>query len=145
LSFVVALEVFLMLRPSSFLLSSLGLGLFAAVAQAQPPFTADQAASGKKQYTALCESCHGDNLDGGVGGGPPLQGDYFFGNWGDMPISALAEYIKVAMPADTPGSLGSNAVAQIVAYMLEYNGFQPGDTPLPSAASDLESHILTRP
>lgn len=117
----------------------------AGSAHAQPQFTSEQAKAGFSQYVSKCDSCHGDKLDGGVGGGPPLQGDYFFQLWGDQPVANVFDYIKTAMPADTPGSLSGSTTAQILAYILEFNGLTAGDQPLPSSAAELQDIILEQP
>lgn len=134
-----------MAHSKSILAAAALVALTAGVAYAQPTFTSEQAAAGFKKYVDQCDSCHGDRLDGGVGGGPPLQGDYFFNLWGDQPISSVFEYIKTAMPADTPNSLSSSSVAQILAYILAFNGLEPGDVPLPTTLLELDEIILEHP
>ncbi len=57
---------------------------FADIAYAAGPdasgisYSADQAQRGKAVFGERCVSCHGEDMTGGVGGGPPLTGDYFF-------------------------------------------------------------------
>lgn len=108
-------------------------------------YTEEQAETGFGTYTRYCEACHGDALVGGVGGGPPLAGDYFYSLWGDLPLDALFEYIKLTMPQDQPGILSNTQVANTMAYILQFNGFPAGSEPLPSDSTELQSIILTRP
>jgi len=114
-------------------------------AWAQVPFTQEQADQGKTLYTAQCESCHGDALVGGVGGGPPLTGSYFLDHWADQPVSGVFGYIKEFMPADTPGSLTSTQTANIIAYILQFGGAAPGSEPLSNDPAVLDAITLERP
>ena len=77
-------------------------------------YSADQAQQGREVFGQRCVSCHGDDMTGGVGGGPPLTGDYFFGLWGEQPLSTVYSFIKSAMPEDNPGSLSNSQVTQVL-------------------------------
>jgi mono/diheme cytochrome c family protein len=94
-------------------------------------FTAEQAAQGKALYEAKCVTCHGAELMGAEMA-PPLAGAVFLGNWAGQSVGDLATRIHTTMPANDPGSLNNAEVAQAVAYILSFNQFPAGATPLPS-------------
>ena len=107
---------------------------FAGPARAAPRslFTADQAQQGEADYQHSCRACHGEHLDDGDFGGPPLKGAYFRSHWGSGNVAALFGYMKTLMPPDDPGSLDDDSYANILAYILRYNGYAPGLAPLPT-------------
>ena len=108
-------------------------------------YTEEQAASGELAYLQNCEACHGDNLNGGVGGGPPLAGEVFFEHWTGVPLDGLFVYVKELMPQDNPNSLSNQTVSNILAFILQYNGFPAGSTALSRNPNDLMEMIIERP
>ena len=48
------------------------------------------------------------------------------------------------MPPSSPGSLGNQINAQILAYLFQVNGFRPGDKDLPSDSKELASMTIPR-
>jgi mono/diheme cytochrome c family protein len=83
-------------------------------------------------YEQSCSACHGEHLDDGDFGGPPLRGSYFRSHWGTSNVGALFSIIKNLMPTDAPGSLTDSTYADILAYVLQYNGYKPGALELPT-------------
>jgi PQQ-dependent dehydrogenase (s-GDH family) len=105
-------------------------------------FTAQQAIRGKRAYDAHCTSCHGPDLTN-ANYGPPLAGPYFDRKW--LGVPALELFAKTsAMPPSRPGSLGAQTYADLVAYILEVNGFSAGDTELPTGETVLARMAITR-
>jgi mono/diheme cytochrome c family protein len=104
----------------------------ASVQGAPSLFTAEQAAQGEASYDHNCLACHGEHLDDGDFGGPPLRGSYFQMHWGGGDVAALFSFTKTAMPPDNPGSLTDEDYADILAYILQYNGYKPGASELPT-------------
>jgi len=108
-------------------------------AQAQAPaerptaliFTSSQAAQGKSEYAQHCANCHGSNLDDGEFG-TPLKGSAFIGRWGGKSAGELFTYIQESMPPANPNQLDPEANAQILAYIFQVNGVQPGSRELPT-------------
>jgi mono/diheme cytochrome c family protein len=94
--------------------------------------TAAQAARGKGIYLRRCVDCHGSTLDNGEFGGAPLNGSYFKAHWEGGPIASLIAYVKARMPPDGPGSLSDEAYIDVVAYLLDVNGYPRGDMELPA-------------
>jgi mono/diheme cytochrome c family protein len=94
-------------------------------------FTADQAAQGKTVFENKCLTCHGAELNGGEMA-PPLSGAMFLSNWTGQSLGDLFSRIHTTMPQNDPGSLNNAEVAQVMAYILSFNQFPAGTTPLPS-------------
>lgn len=87
------------------------------------------ALQGKLIFEARCQACHGLNGEGTIAnttlaGGtmrpetPPVKtvGSYW------PHATTLFDYIRRAMPADSPKSLSNTEVYQVVAYVLYLNG-----------------------
>ena len=91
-------------------------------------YTAEQAARGKDHYELDCAPCHGPYLKGGEG--PSLTGQGFLRNWLEDNVNNLFTRVHERMPADAPGSLSPQVSADILSYLLQRNGFPPGDTEL---------------
>jgi alcohol dehydrogenase (cytochrome c) len=125
-------------------------GISAGAARAQQfnsrsiaTFTAAQAAAGKAAYAKSCASCHGQNLNGSEFAGA-LSGLTFSQNWGAKTAAELFTYINTKMPPAQPGSLGDETNVQIVAYLLQANGTQPGDKDMPTDAKALDLMTIPR-
>jgi PQQ-dependent dehydrogenase (s-GDH family) len=100
-------------------------------AGASPVFTAAQAERGRRAYDSNCAVCHGNTLTNGTFG-TPLAGLYFRNSWFGRTVRALYDHSRT-MPPDSPGLLPPETYADIVSYILEVNGFDPGDTELPAS------------
>ena len=98
-----------------------------AVAPAQAGgFTADQASAGETAFQTNCAQCHGRQLEGPDA--PALVGQDVMQNWATA--GGLFDFIHVAMPPSAPGQLGDETYLNIIAYIMKFNGAEPGDTPL---------------
>jgi S-disulfanyl-L-cysteine oxidoreductase SoxD len=91
-------------------------------------FTAEQAEAGEQSYNSQCAQCHGRQLEGPDA--PGLVGQDVMGNWDTA--GGLFDFISVAMPPSAPGQLGEETYVNIIAYIMEFNGAVPDDTPLTS-------------
>lgn len=100
-----------------------------------PQFTAQQVAEGKTAYDSYCAVCHGSTLTNGTFG-TPLAGEYFQNQWHGRTVAAFYEKSKT-MPPAAPASLPDRSYANIVAYMLEVNGFQASGAALPAGGDGL--------
>ena len=112
----------------------------AAAAGVSPMFTAAQAAAGKIAYNSNCAVCHGNALTNGTMG-TPLAGEYFSNNWGGKTVKAFFDKAKT-MPPSAQNSLPAGTYASIVAYILEFNGFNAGDKPMPGGGEELSGMVL---
>ena len=109
-------------------------------------FTAAQADRGLARYTRYCVECHGDTLTGGLIGGPPLRGLAFEAKYlNGAPASVLFGFTSSVMPPDDPGRLGAAVYADLVAYILQQNGFTPGAADLPTNLEALGAMIMVKP
>src|SRR6185503_166279 len=100
--------------------------LLAGQQPAGGPYTAEQATAGKAAYEASCAACHGSDLMGA----PPLAGGGVIGGWRTRTPRDMYGLIRTTMPADNTGGLSEPTYANIVAYILQYNGVAAGTTPL---------------
>jgi S-disulfanyl-L-cysteine oxidoreductase SoxD len=115
--------------------------LLAATAYAQQTasvwdgvYTPQQSDRGKALYTMQCSSCHGTALEG-TGQAPPLAGPDFKGDWNGQTADDLFEKMQTSMPADQPGKLSRAQNADILAFLLNSNGFPAGQTELSTDAA----------
>ena len=132
----------------------LGAAQTAASAKAQdarkPPtsvrdgiYTDAQAARGKVLYKDECAICHGEDLKGDeVAPVPALLDKPFLSRWENRPLSDLWDRISVSMPQDSPGHLSQEAYRDIVAYLLQSNGFPAGREEFPSDRDVLKGIAL---
>src|SRR5947207_2870224 len=91
-------------------------------------YTPDQANSGRARYAATCATCHGPNLQGGAG--PALAGASFAAKWRNHPLRDLYSVAHDQMPLNAPGTLAAKTSFEILAYILSFNGFHAGTTPV---------------
>ena len=91
-------------------------------------YSQEQSKRGRASYDGKCASCH----DGGTMG-PELWGDAFLTQWENKDVGGFFTRIQTTMPEDAPGSLGEKEVLDIIAYVIQTNGFPAGDKELESA------------
>lgn len=110
-------------------------------------YTSEQAERGKALYAQYCATCHMPDLAGRIDptanprGFPPgltapaLRGREFIANWANLSLGDLFERNRVSMPQDNPGSLSRRQNADVLAFMLQQNGYAIGPDELPMDAS----------
>jgi hypothetical protein len=103
----------------------------------QGVYTPGQADRGKTSYNSSCLRCHGDKLQGNTA--PALSGDRFFTTWGNEPIASLFAKIRDTMPPNFGTSIDDQTKLDIVAYILQTNGFPTGTGELTQNGNDLAS------
>jgi mono/diheme cytochrome c family protein len=101
-------------------------------------FSADQALRGKSGYDGVCARCHGVPLTGSQGNGPTLKGPAFLAHWDKDTLGSLYTKIRDTMPQGSPGTLTDDVKLQILAYVLQQNGFPAGQSDLPGDVGALE-------
>jgi len=103
-------------------------------------YQAAQAKRGKALYAAKCAVCHGKELTGG--GAPALAGTQFFTRDMNNKLGDVFRYMAHEMPAGQPGSLTHDQYADLMAFILQTNGFPTGDAPLSYDAALQSSEII---
>src|SRR5579871_1920018 len=89
-------------------------------------YTDAQAKRGEAAYGMNCAKCHeGADVDG-----PPLNGDPFIDRWREDRLSTLFAFIRTNMPRDTPGKLPEADYRDILAFLLQANGYPAGGSDL---------------
>jgi cytochrome c len=111
-------------------------------------FSAAQAEAGADAYVRqTCVRCHGDTLRGVVdvraedtngGDGPSLRSANFHNHFFRGSIAELFTYIQDRMPPTARGTLPDETVLDIIAFILDANGFAPGE-PLPADRAALQA------
>jgi alcohol dehydrogenase (cytochrome c) len=106
----------------------------------KPPliFTGAQSDAGQSLYVEHCASCHGQNLDDGPFA-PPLKGIDFRQKWDAPSVEPLFTFTSTKMPSARPGTLGEEAYAQLLAFILHENGARPGTKELPANPEALKA------
>lgn len=109
-------------------------------------FSARQVDRGRRVYLRSCEHCHGASLEGNdTSEIPALVYEPFFRQWNGRTVGELFEHLSRSMPADDRGSLTPRAYADVVALILEANGFPAGESDLPEKPEELAAITIERP
>jgi S-disulfanyl-L-cysteine oxidoreductase SoxD len=99
-------------------------------------FTTAQADRGKENYlSGRCGGCHKLDLSGDRG--PALKGEDFIAHWENGSVNTLFDKIRETMPQNSPNDVTEDAKADIVAYLLQSNGFPTGKIELRADAESL--------
>jgi quinoprotein glucose dehydrogenase len=108
-------------------------------------YATSQAAQGNVTYRAQCIVCHGPDLKGTEGGGPPLVGEAFMSRWAGKSLQELFVLMRKTMPTTNPAGLSDPEYAALLSSILQANGLPAGVQPLPADATALASVMLQRP
>ena len=115
------------------LLASAWPGLARAVdtsSTATPPalYTDTQAKIGFAKFIGNCAMCHGTHLEGRSG--PSLKGPNWANEKANYTVGEVFTVVSQQMPATGPGTLANDDYVQIMAYLLQQNGYPAGAKPL---------------
>lgn len=99
-------------------------------------FTSSQASRGEQTFGEVCAGCHETS---------EFTGGRFRLSWVDRTAGDLFETISTLMPEVDPGSLSPNEYASLVAYLLELNGYPPGELDLPTDVAALKKIEIVDP
>jgi mono/diheme cytochrome c family protein len=110
-------------------------------------YTYAQADRGHALYDRYCLACHGRYLEGIAQlpsepvwlRKPPLSGGEFRANWNQMSLGDLLERQRISMPQNAPGTLNRQQNADLVAYVLQQNGYPSGVEEIPPERLWLDS------
>lgn len=102
----------------------------APAAEASVPalFTDAQAEAGKTKFMQNCAQCHGPTLTGRSG--PALKGVHFASPTAGFHVGDIFTIVSQNMPATAPGSLEHDDYVQIMAFLLQQNGYPAGSSKL---------------
>jgi S-disulfanyl-L-cysteine oxidoreductase SoxD len=92
-------------------------------------YSAAQAERGKVPFTGVCRRCHADTLEGSRRG-PALKGESFMVDWEAQDLRRLLDKIRDTMPPDSPSSLDDSEYLDVMTYILQANGYPPGQKEL---------------
>ena len=104
-------------------------------------YTDGQARRGEASYLQECSNCHGRGLEG-ADMTPALTGLTFTANWDGLTLGDLFERIRITMPANNPGSVPRQQIADTLAYLLSFNKFPAGETELPREVQALKQILF---
>ena len=99
-------------------------------------FTSAQAARGKTIFATACADCHGADLS--TPNRPPLKGEPFLNHWVEGGLDALFTRVQ-SMP--NRENLGESGHTDVLAFLLEANGFPSGTRELNGAAKIGRAHV----
>jgi mono/diheme cytochrome c family protein len=117
-------------------------------------YTTPQAQRGEPLYRTYCADCHGPDLLGRTDvpppppprsgafirfDTPPLTGETFISNWTDLSLGDIFERNRISMPQNAPGSLSRQQNADILAYILQQNGYSAGAGELETTKEALDT------
>ncbi len=105
-------------------------------------YSGAQAQRGAPAYAEACSSCHADDLRGNSNA-PSLVGASFLFLWEDRSLNELFTVIRTEMPTNAPNSLPTTTYVDILAFVLEANGFPAGAAELGPDPQFLESIAIT--
>ena len=113
--------------------------------QAKPPaagvYSEAQAKRGETLYAENCSPCHLTDLSGGELS-PSLKGPAFSSKWNAKGVAALFDYMRSAMPLNSPGGLSAQQNADILAFLLRTDGLPAGKADLSPQPDALKSITL---
>ena len=93
-------------------------------------FTAAQASRGSDAYQASCSSCHGSDLHATDAEAVDLTGPPFRAKWNGKTLQERFERIRDTMPPGNANTIGDKTYMDILAFILQSNGFPPGNREL---------------
>ena len=106
-------------------------------------YTKAQADGAKKQFDKICADCHPFTVAAKKKPKDlPLGDEPFFENWTGRPLVELVTLIALTMPNDGSAVVTEAEAVDLVAYILQQNGFPAGSKPLTKEAA---SATLAKP
>ena len=102
-------------------------------------FSFSQARTGERVFRVTCSECHEPDQ---------FTGEEFLENlksWEFESLYDLVEHLELTMPADNAGGLPRREYVEIVAYILQLNGFPRGEQPLPEDDETLKQVMIRHP
>jgi len=104
-------------------------------------YTTAQADRGKAVYAAHCVRCHGDDL--GANRAYPLAGERFIDHWEARTLEQLFSQIRTMPPGAEARTVDENDKRDVMAYLLQQNGFPTGSAELARGDDELATVHIT--
>jgi cytochrome c5 len=106
-------------------------------------YTKEQADGAKAQFDKTCAECHPFTVAGKKKAKDiPLGDEPFFQNWEGRALNEIVTTIVLTMPNDGSAAVSDEEAVNLVAYILQQNGFPTGSEPLTKATA---SAVVARP
>lgn len=106
-------------------------------------YTRAQADGAKAQFDKICADCHPfTEAAKKRAKDVPLGDEPFFTNWEGRSLEELMTTIALTMPNDGSAVVSDEEAANLVAYVLQRNGFPAGEKPL---TKDGGGAVVARP
>lgn len=99
-------------------------------------YTEEQARRGQRAFRRVCSECHYTS---------EFKGPVFTDAWERRTARDLYRELRRTMPDDNPGGLPRQTYVDVMAYMLELNGYPAGSDELPPDEEVLRSYRLMPP
>lgn len=107
-------------------------------------FTEAQVKRGKTAYEDQCASCHGSDLISQSGAPNMVMPAFRFG-WHGRTIAQKLEQIRTTMPQGFPESMSDQEYLELIAYILDFNGYPAGDRELDADQTEVLEGIVIEP
>jgi alcohol dehydrogenase (cytochrome c) len=105
-------------------------------------FTAAQVTAGRKLYVEqMCANCHGPAMGGGPGA-PALNDVGFREKWSGQTLHTFLNCARSTMPPGRAGTLADAQYVELIAAILDANGYQSGDQALPADDKVLSEIVM---
>jgi cytochrome c5 len=102
-----------------------------------------QADGAKAQYEKICAECHPfSDAEKKKPKDIALGGETFFQTWTGRSVGEMVTTITLTMPNDGSAVVSREEALNLVAFILQKNGYPAGTTPLDKAA---ESTVIEKP
>jgi mono/diheme cytochrome c family protein len=106
-------------------------------------YTKAQADGAKKQFDKICADCHPFTVAAKKKPADlPLGDEPFFESWSGRPLSEMVTLIALTMPNDGSATVTDEEALNLVAYILQQNGYPAGSTTLTKATAPA---VIERP
>ena len=105
-------------------------------------FTTEQSKRGEAVYNANCAMCHQPDL-GGKEPVPELAGDKWLSHWLNHSVGELFTRVSTTMPQGKPGSLTHDQYIDVIAFIIDANGFKSGTTELKADSDALKTIMIS--
>ena len=106
-------------------------------------YTKAQADGAKAQFDKICAECHPFTVaEKKKIKDIPLGDEPFFENWEGRALSEIVTTVVLTMPNDGSAVVSDEEALDLVAYILQKNGFPAGSSPLTTTTA---SAVVARP